>query len=217
MSQLIHCPECKKHLQVPDELIGKSVQCPECKHAFTAMESTPTEVVATTSRTASRPPPPPSNAPKRAEWDRHDDEAEEESSRAKPPSKRRTRHDDDDDDDDGDIDDQIRRRRRRRSRYGADYGPHRGGMILAFGIISIVSFAVFAPLALVFGPLAWFMGNADMAEIRAGRMDPSGESMVQTGRIIGIVSTLLCGLALVAFGGCCCLGLLGPIMQGPRG
>lgn len=216
MSQLIHCPECKKHLQVPDELIGKSVQCPECKHAFTAMESTPTEVVATTSRTASRPPPPPSNAPKRAEWDRHDDEAEEESSRAKPPSKRRTRHDDDDDDDDGDIDDQIRRRRRR-SRYGADYGPHRGGMILAFGIISIVSFAVFAPLALVFGPLAWFMGNADMAEIRAGRMDPSGESMVQTGRIIGIVSTLLCGLALVAFGGCCCLGLLGPIMQGPRG
>lgn len=36
MSHLLACPECDKHLQVPEELIGKKVQCPECKHTFTA-------------------------------------------------------------------------------------------------------------------------------------------------------------------------------------
>ena len=36
MAQLVACPECQKHLQVPDELLGKRVQCPECKHTFTA-------------------------------------------------------------------------------------------------------------------------------------------------------------------------------------
>ena len=36
MAQLIACPECTKALQVPDELLGTTVQCPECKHTFTA-------------------------------------------------------------------------------------------------------------------------------------------------------------------------------------
>ena len=36
MSQLIACPDCQKQLQVPDDLIGKTVQCPECKHTFAA-------------------------------------------------------------------------------------------------------------------------------------------------------------------------------------
>jgi hypothetical protein len=35
------------------------------------------------------------------------------------------------------------------------------------------------------------MGNWDLSEIRAGRMDQSGEGMVQAGRVLGIVSTLL--------------------------
>jgi hypothetical protein len=64
---------------------------------------------------------------------------------------------------------------------------HRGGMILALGIISLV-----VPCAgVVCGPLAWIMGNTDLAEIRAGRMDPSGEGMVQAGRVLGMISTIL--------------------------
>src|SRR5215475_13421618 len=126
MSQLITCPECKKHLQVPDDLIGKQVQCPECKHTFTATASAPTEIVSSTSSAASKRSSAPSSAgakKKKAEWDR-------------------------DDDDDDDDDDRRRRRRSRRSRYGGSgYAPHRGGVILTFGILSLVMFAVFTPLA----------------------------------------------------------------------
>lgn len=36
MAHLIACPECTKELQVPDDLLGTTVQCPECKHTFSA-------------------------------------------------------------------------------------------------------------------------------------------------------------------------------------
>jgi uncharacterized protein YbaR (Trm112 family) len=216
MSQLITCPECKKHLQVPDELMGKKVQCPECKHTFTAEESTPTEVVSSTGTTASKPSAAPkSTAPKKAEWDK-DEEEEDTSSRKTKTPKKKPRADDDEDEDDDDE----RRRRRRRSNYGGSdsrYAPHRGGMILAFGIISLAMFAVFAPLALIFGPIAWIMGNADMAEIRAGRMDPTGESQVQTGRILGLISTLICVVSLLLGFGVCCLIMIAGGMQPQRG
>lgn len=65
--------------------------------------------------------------------------------------------------------------------------PHRGGMILAFGIIGILC-------CMPFGIAAWVMGASDLSEIRAGRMDPSGESMTRVGMILGIVSV---GLAIL--------------------
>lgn len=219
MSQLITCPECSKHLQVPDNLIGKKVQCPECKHTFTAAESAPTEVVSSAGTTASKPKPsaastPSSAAKKKASWETDDDEEEDTRSRkSKPPTKRRRDNDDDDDDDDDYDDRRSRSRSRRRSSYGDHYIPHRGGMILAFGIIALASFVLGLPLALIFGPMAWFMGNSDMAEIRAGRMDPSGESQIQTGRVLGIISTLICALGLLVVFGCCFLALLAPALQ----
>jgi hypothetical protein len=218
MSHLITCPDCNKHLQVPDELMGKKVQCPECKHTFIAAEAVPTEVVSSTGTTASKPKSAPTtSAPKKAEWDRDDDEEEDTGSRKSKPAKKKTRADDDDGDLDDDDDDD-RPSRRRRSRYRRnDYMPHRGGMILAFGILSLAMYAVFAPLALIFGPMAWIMGNFDMAEIRSGRMDPEGESMVQVGRVMGIVSTLigiLGGLAVLVL--CCLIPMMGAALN-PRG
>ena len=59
--------------------------------------------------------------------------------------------------------------------------PHRGGMILAFGIISIFFCNI------VFGPIAWVLANQDLAEMAAGRMDPSGEGLTKAGKICGIV------------------------------
>jgi hypothetical protein len=41
------------------------------------------------------------------------------------------------------------------------------------------------------------MGNADLQEIRAGRMDPEGESTTNLGRIFGMVATILTVLSLV--------------------
>src|SRR5262249_28447676 len=36
MPQVVPCPECGKHLQLPDALAGKSVKCPQCACAFPA-------------------------------------------------------------------------------------------------------------------------------------------------------------------------------------
>ena len=66
-------------------------------------------------------------------------------------------------------------------------------MILAFGIIALVM----GGIGLILGPIAWFMGNADLREMRAGRMDPSGESQTNTGRILGMIATLLHGIGLI--------------------
>jgi hypothetical protein len=65
--------------------------------------------------------------------------------------------------------------------------PHRGGMMLAFGILGLVC-------CIVFGILAWVMGNSDLQEMAAGRMDPSGEGMTKAGKILGMVG---CGLAVL--------------------
>src|SRR4051794_5361388 len=56
-----------------------------------------------------------------------------------------------------------RPRRQRR-----DYMPHRGSTVLVLGILSLV-IGCTGP---ILGPIAWIMGNTDLAEIRAGRMDP---------------------------------------------
>jgi hypothetical protein len=67
---------------------------------------------------------------------------------------------------------------------------HRGAMILVFGILGLV-------VCLPFGIAAWVMGNNDLRQMRAGRMDPEGEGMTSAGRILGIVATCLALLGVV--------------------
>jgi hypothetical protein len=67
--------------------------------------------------------------------------------------------------------------------------PHRGILILVFGILGIA-------FCFPFGIAAWIMGGGDLREMRAGRMDPSGQDMTQAGYVIGIVATVL---ALIGF------------------
>jgi hypothetical protein len=62
--------------------------------------------------------------------------------------------------------------------------PHRGGIILALGILGIVC-------CFICGIIAWVMGNNDLREMTAGRMDPSGHGLTQAGKICGIVSVVL--------------------------
>ncbi|MFQ5732714.1 MAG: hypothetical protein ACE5KM_12270 [Planctomycetaceae bacterium] len=64
-------------------------------------------------------------------------------------------------------------------------------MILAFGILGLTVCAIF-------GPFAWVMGNTDLAEIEAGRMDPTGEGLTRAGKITGMIATILVG-ALILF------------------
>lgn len=72
--------------------------------------------------------------------------------------------------------------------------PHRGAMILVFGILGLVC-------CFLFGIAAWVMGSADLKEIDAGRMDPAGRGLTQAGQICGIISVVLAiaGLAIWLF------------------
>ena len=65
--------------------------------------------------------------------------------------------------------------------------PHRGTMILVFGILSLV----IGCIGLVFGIMAWVMGNADLKDMDAGRMDPTGRGTAQAGKICWIISVVL--------------------------
>ena len=62
--------------------------------------------------------------------------------------------------------------------------PHRGVLILVLGILGIVC-------CFICGIIAWVMGNNDMREMDAGRMDPTGRGLTQAGKICGMVGTIL--------------------------
>jgi predicted Zn finger-like uncharacterized protein len=90
---------------------------------------------------------------------------------------------------------------RRRRRF---YVEHRGAMVLTLGILSLV-------ICGFLGPVAWVMGNNDLAAMRAGRMDPAGEGLTQAGRILGIISTALIALVCVFY---CGLFMIGALSHG---
>jgi hypothetical protein len=103
----------------------------------------------------------------------------------------------------------VRRRRR------ADYQAHRGGTVLVFGILGLV---IQGPIGLVLGIVAWVMGSTDLAAMRAGRMDPEGESQTNAGRICGIIATVLHGvitLIILAFFCLCVFGMILGAASGP--
>ncbi len=73
-------------------------------------------------------------------------------------------------------------------------------MILVFGILGIV-------ICVIFGIVAWVMGNGDLAAMREGTMDASGEGLTQAGKICGIVSVVLAALGV-------CVGIAWIILFG---
>jgi heme/copper-type cytochrome/quinol oxidase subunit 4 len=77
---------------------------------------------------------------------------------------------------------------------GMDQGPpmepHRGTMILVFGILGIVC-------CVIFGILAWVMGNGDLEKMKAGMMDPTGEGLTNAGRILGMISVVLAIIGVI--------------------
>jgi len=68
--------------------------------------------------------------------------------------------------------------------------PHRGTLILIFGIVGLV-------VCLPFGIAAWIMGSGDLKQIDAGTMDPSGRSMTSAGKVIGMIATILGILGII--------------------
>lgn len=70
--------------------------------------------------------------------------------------------------------------------------PHRGVLILVFGILGLV-------VCFIFGIVAFIMGGNDLREMDAGAMDPSGRGLTQAGRIIGIISSVLAVVGILIF------------------
>jgi hypothetical protein len=79
--------------------------------------------------------------------------------------------------------------------------PHRGVLILVLGILSIVV------CPFVLGQVAWVLGNQDLREIDAGRMDPEGRGLTMAGKVLGIVATVYMALCLI-FGFIMLVGLI---------
>jgi hypothetical protein len=178
MATDVDCPSCSQKLRVPDDLLGKKVKCPACKMMFLATaagleEPAPSRPVDQEER------------PNRAA-------ALTASRRGTPPRERPASPDDEDDEDDRPHRSGRNLRRKRRD----NYAPHRGVLILIFGILGLVLF-LSTGIGFVLGIIAWIMGNNDLREIQAGRMDPEGEGMTQIGRILGMVTTILGIISLV--------------------
>lgn len=194
------CPKCQSRLSVLPADIGLDIECPNCQRVYQAIR-------------ADAPPP-----PKRGDRgeprgdlvrlgsgsDKTDDD--------RPPQRRSRYRDDEDDrpsrrrqDEDDSEDDPDRRYRRRSRRYADDYErrliPHRGIMILVFGIVGYISCIP------IFGILAWVMGSQDIRAMDEGRMDPEGRGLTRAGQILGMILCLLSIVGIVFY--CGLIGLAG--------
>lgn len=100
--------------------------------------------------------------------------------------------------DDGDLEaDDIRWKRP----PGRDSVPHRGSLILSLALIALVGGWFLFGVPFLLGPLAWYMADHDLREIRAGHMDPAGEGSTRAGYVCGIIATGFLALAALI----CCL------------
>lgn len=74
--------------------------------------------------------------------------------------------------------------------------PHRGGALLAFGILSLIP----PFMALPFGLSAWVMAKNDLRDMGAGRMDRSGQQMTKAAQAcaaLGASIWLACAISLL--------------------
>jgi hypothetical protein len=187
MPVFVGCPKCGIKLSVPESLLGKRVRCASCATMFEAKEEV-----------APPPRPParervwddtlPSSSDRPSSWD--DDRYPRPPSRYDerfPPRPAPSRYDE--------YDDYGRPSTRR------DQIPHRSGVILTLGIVSIIAgalgfccYGIPAVVALPTGLSAWLLGQADLRQMDQGVMDGDGRSNTHGGIICGIIGTILGGL-----------------------
>lgn len=69
------------------------------------------------------------------------------------------------------------------------YASSRADLVLFFGVLSLF---LCGPL----GIIAWIMGSSDLRRIRAGTMQPTKVGTLKVGRALGIVGTIIFGVAI---------------------
>ncbi len=83
-------------------------------------------------------------------------------------------------------------------------------MALVFGVLGVICCGFFAPVA-------WYLGNEELAGIDAGRLPGTNRGLAQIAKILGIIGTVLMALVLlwvVFFGGLAFLSALGEVSRG---
>jgi predicted Zn finger-like uncharacterized protein len=186
------CPGCQARLSVSAADLGVDVECPYCKTVYKAVK-------AGTGVSSVAPSRPAELDDDRSSRRQRDEEVDEDD---RPRRRRRDEEEDEDRPSRRRRDEGDEERPRRRRRRGGSYEPHRGGLILAFGILGWV-------VCLIFGILAWVMGNADIRAMDEGRMDPEGRSMTNIGRILGMIQCILALICVPIYLGLIFLGALG--------
>ncbi len=79
-----------------------------------------------------------------------------------------------------------------------DWEPERGSFVLTLGTLSLVCLLVVCwPVGAILGITSWVMGQKDLAQMRANRMDPDGYNLTQAGWVCGIIGTALNGAIML--------------------
>ncbi len=200
--EIAPCPGCQAKLSVERTDLGSDVECPYCKTVFKA-KLPGSGGSGTTGGGSTR-------RPKRQDEDedvlsgiprgaalRGDDDDDRPSRRSRTrdeddederPSRRSRRRDEDEEEErprrrrPADEDEEERPRRKRK-RSGRGVEPHRGVMILVFGLLGFCC-VIFAILAVLFA-------QQDLRKMADGEMDDSGQGLTQAGRILGIIWLIL--------------------------
>lgn len=189
----ITCPQCQKKLNAPDTAVGKKIRCPACKAVIDVPAEEPLEEPekfeqpdeeSAVTEEAPKRKPRPSEGITEEEPKSYGLDEDDANERERRREKKRRRFRDDDDDFEDDFGDMRPRRRTE---------PHRGGVIMTLGILSIPG-ACLPLIAFILASIALNMANTDKPKMERGQMDRSGMGSVTAGQVcayIGIIFGLI--------------------------
>jgi hypothetical protein len=184
MSTTTECPSCGRRLRVPDDLGQTWAQCPSCGRGF-SLDSAASSPRPASAELPEHPAITPATGPEPC-LSLDDDDARPARTIGVPPPPPPLRA----------VPvawsnyPEINRLRR-------DCEPHRGGLVLLLGIVSLATM-VFCPfVGLASGGAAWLIGESDLRLMQNRRMDPSGMGLTRAGLYCGIIGTVLNGLVVI--------------------
>lgn len=86
-------------------------------------------------------------------------------------------------------------------------GSNRALISLILGILGVLCCGILAPIA-------WYLGSQELKAIKSGLATPANQGLATAGMILGIIGTILLGLAvlwMIFFGGLGMLSALGSL------
>jgi predicted Zn finger-like uncharacterized protein len=180
MPEVVNCPQCKRKLRVPDDLIGKKVKCPTCATTFTASAGAAPVPEEEAPRASRRPATPP------------DEDESEEVPRARRLPARSVAYDEEEDYED---EDEVPVGRRRPQEQTGN------GMAVTGMVLGIVGFVIgFVPcfgwVGFILGILGCVFASIGLAAaVRTG----TGKGMAVAGLVLSILSVVWIPLWLLIF------------------